>query len=212
MTIIRDSRVRTLPLVALVLCYSLASRNGILTMLSIFGLIGIVCSREERVEGAVASSAKVMAVSEDVTESYVPQVEQPRAELVELPVETVEGIGPKYGKKLRDAGIKNLADLLSSMADEVANVCNVSLEEAQIWIAVSRFCWLLSVSQEDAEAIVYGGGIIDLKELASANPQSLLGRINDAVQLGHVTIPEGYEFKIKRVKAWISEAQDLLSD
>ncbi|TFF91281.1 DUF4332 domain-containing protein [Candidatus Thorarchaeota archaeon] len=207
-----NRRLLALSLVTILVFYGIATSNEILIMLSLSGLIGVVCSKEEEAEGAVASSAKAVAVSSEITETYVPEVKEPRAELVELPVETVEGIGPKYGKRLHDAGIDTVADLLSSMADKVADVCDVDIDRAQRWIAMARFCWLESISEEDAEAIVYGGGITDLDELAAAEPDALLGRIQDAVRLGHVKVPEGYTFDLDMAKAWIAEAKDLTTE
>jgi predicted flap endonuclease-1-like 5' DNA nuclease len=212
MNISGGRRLVAFSVIIFVICVGLASRNEILIMLSVPGLIGVVCSKEEETQGAVASSAKAVAVSDQITETYVPEVREPRAELVELPVETIEGIGPKYGKKLHDAGVDTVADLLGSMADEIAGICNVDVDRAQRWIAMARFCWLESVSEEDAEAIVYGGGITDLDELAAVDPEALLGRIQDAVRLGHVKVPEGYTFELEMAREWIAEAKDLTTE
>lgn len=172
--------------------------------------IGVVCARRREV-AEVLTSEKV-AEEKPVVEEWTPEVEIPRAELAELPIETIEGIGPVYGKKLRDAGIETVQDLLASKADEVAKICGVGDAEAQRWIAMSRFCWLESISEEDAEAIVYAGGISTLKELAEANPEQLLRDIKEGVELGHVQVPEGYEFTLEMVKKWIEEAKDLTNE
>ena len=73
---------------------------------------------------------------------------------------------------------------------------------------MAEFCWLDSVSEEDAEAIVYAGGILDLDELAEANPQELLDEILTSVELGHVLVPKGYDFTIEMVQSWIAEAKE----
>ncbi|MHA1247735.1 MAG: DUF4332 domain-containing protein [Candidatus Thorarchaeota archaeon] len=172
--------------------------------------IGVVCARRREV-AEVVTSEKV-AEEKPVVEEWTPEVEIPRAELAELPIETIEGIGPVYGKKLRDAGIETVQDLLASKADEVAKICGVGEAEAQRWIAMSRFCWLESISEEDAEAIVYAGGISTLKELAEADPEQLLRDIQEGVELGHVQVPEGYEFTLEMVKKWIEEAKDLTKE
>jgi hypothetical protein len=64
--------------------------------------------------------------------------------------------------------------------------------------------WLDSVSEEDAEAIVYAGGIMDLDELAEADPNELLEEIVNSVDLGHVRVPENYTFNIEMVKKWVA--------
>ena len=167
---------------------------------SILVIIGGICSRSTK------------ETTDDTSETYVPEVEEPRAELKELPIETIEGIGEKYGSKLRAEGIETVAELLITSPSRIAEICDVSEAHAQRWIAMSRFCWLDSISEEDAEAIVYGGGVLDLGELAEAKAEVLLDEINSAVSLGHVRIPEGYEFTLDMVKDWIKEARDLSSE
>ncbi|MFW9963799.1 MAG: helix-hairpin-helix domain-containing protein, partial [Candidatus Sifarchaeia archaeon] len=92
-------------------------------------------------------------------EEYVPAVEAPAAKLSKLPIETIEGIGKVYGKELRSAGIVSVADLMVADAGNIAKVCDVNIEQAKRWIAMSRFAWLDEVSEEDAEAIVFATGI-----------------------------------------------------
>ncbi len=165
-----------------------------LAILLISGLaIGSICSRGKK---------------EDLAETYVPQVEEPRAELEELPIETLEGIGPKYGEKLRAKGIDTVAKLVVTPAIEVAKICGVGDGIAQRWIGMGKFCWLESVSEEDAEAIVYGGGIMGMDELAIANAEELLKEIETSVRLDHVKIPQGYTFTLDMVKSWIAEAKE----
>ncbi|MFW9964159.1 MAG: helix-hairpin-helix domain-containing protein, partial [Candidatus Sifarchaeia archaeon] len=92
-------------------------------------------------------------------EEYVPAVEAPAAKLSKLPIETIEGIGEVYGKELRSVGISTVADLMVADAKKVAGACDVKIEQAERWIAMSRFAWLDEVSEEDAEAIVFATGI-----------------------------------------------------
>ena len=167
---------------------------------SILVIVGGICSRGSK------------DTTDDASETYVPAVEEPRAELKELPIETIEGIGEKYGQLLRDEGIETVAELLITPPERVAAICDVGEAVAQRWVAMSRFCWLESISEEDAEAIVYGGGILDLSELAKVKADILLEEIESAVSLGHVRVPEGYEFTLDMVKSWIEEAKNLDSD
>lgn len=166
--------------------------------LSILIVIGGICNRKQRDESL-----------DDIVETYVPEVELPRAELKELPIETIEGIGPKYGALLREKGIETVAELVVALPNSIAEICSVDEAQAQRWVAMSRFCWLDSISEEDAEAIVYGGGILDLQELADANAAKLLDEIKTAVSLGHVRIPADYTFTLDMVKAWINEARSF---
>ncbi len=140
-------------------------------------------------------------------EEYVPEVEVPEAPLSTLPVETIEGIGPSYGKMLRDAGISTVSDLRGALPSKVKEVCGVTTRQAERWIAMSQFAWLDSVSEEDAEAIVFATGIRELRKLAEFNPADLLARIQKSVEKGDVEVPAGYEFTLEKVKTWIDEAK-----
>ncbi|NWF95908.1 MAG: DUF4332 domain-containing protein [Candidatus Thorarchaeota archaeon] len=170
-------------------------------------MLGVICESGKKGAGEVVSSKK----TDTSLEMQVPEAQIPEAELVELPIETIEGVGVTYGKKLKDAGIVTVQDLLASSPEDVAKVAGVPEEVASRWIATGRFAWLKSVSEEDAEAIVYGGGMMDLEELAQADAESLLKQIQDCVSLGHVKMPQGYNITLDRVKKWIAEAKDLLS-
>ncbi len=180
--------------------------GSLFTLISLVILIGLVCSSGTKT-ATIASTAKTASREDDSIEEYVPEVEEPRAELKELPIETIEGIGTKYGAMLRASGIETVADLVASKPDQIADICHVNIAVASRWHAMSKFCWLETVSEEDAEAIVYAGGIMDLEELAEANAKDLLDDILESVELGHVQIPEGYKFDLDMVKRWIEEAK-----
>ena len=173
-----------------------ATAGMLFATISALGIVGGICSRgsDKRTDNSVS-------------ETYVPAVEEPRAHLSTLPIETIEGIGPKYGAMLRKKGIDTVAKLVGANAEDIDKICKVGLATANRWIAMSEFCWLDSISEEDAEAIVYAGGIMDLDELAEANPQELLDEIKNSVDLGHVLVPQGYEFTIEMVQSWIDEAK-----
>ena len=140
-------------------------------------------------------------------EEYVPEVEEPAVAISDLPIETIEGIGEIYGKLLRDAGIITVADLNSANATKVAEICDVNTEQAERWIAMSHFAWLDEISEEDAEAIVFATGMTTLKELSGADASDVLAKIEKSVKIGKVRVPEGYEFTLEKVKAWISAAK-----
>ena len=143
-------------------------------------------------------------------EDYVPEVEAPAAKLTKLPIETIEGIGKVYGKELRDAGYETVADLIAADAERVAELTDVNIDQAERWIAMSRFAWLDSVSEEDAEAIVFATGITDLEALAAADAATLLAKIQNAVAAEDVRVPAGYSFSLEKVKLWIKEAKGLV--
>ncbi|MFX1606454.1 MAG: DUF4332 domain-containing protein, partial [Promethearchaeota archaeon] len=146
---------------------------------------------------------------EEHAEEYVPEVEVPATQLTRLPIETIEGIGEVYGKELKAAGIATVADLMVADADKVAEVTDVNKEQAERWIAMSRFAWLDEVSEEDAEAIVFATGITDLKSLAAASAEDLFNKIKVALDEGGVRVPAGYKFSIDQIQTWIDAAKKL---
>ncbi len=147
---------------------------------------------------------------EEHAELHVPAVEKPAAPLSDLPIETIEGIGFVYGKELRDAGIPTVAEMIVADAEEVAKICDVNVEQAERWIAMSRFSWLDTVSEEDAEAIVFATGMADLKSLSEASAEDLYQKITDALAEGDVRVPAGYKFSVEQIQKWIDEAKSLV--
>jgi predicted flap endonuclease-1-like 5' DNA nuclease len=147
--------------------------------------------------------------SDEHAEVYVPEVVRPTIEPSKLPIETIEGIGPVYGKLLRNAGYPTVADIVAVDAETVAEICSVNVEQAARWIAMSRFAWLDEISEEDAEAIVFATGITDLDELAAANPDELFTKVKAGLADGSFKVPANYEITLEKVKAWINAAKDL---
>ena len=147
---------------------------------------------------------------EEHAELHVPAVEKPAAPLSDLPIETIEGIGSVYGKELRDAGIPTVAEMIVADSEEVAKICDVNVEQAERWIAMSRFSWLDTVSEEDAEAIVFATGMDDLKSLSEASAEGLYQKITDALAEGDVRVPAGYKFSVEQIQKWIDEAKSLV--
>jgi predicted flap endonuclease-1-like 5' DNA nuclease len=143
-------------------------------------------------------------------ERHTPEVVEPKASLNELPIETIEGIGEKYGKLLRGTGIDSVDDLINADPIRVAEVTDVGISVARRWIAMSRFAWLEGISEEDAEAIVFATGIKTVKALSRANPADMLEKIRKALAEGDVRIPAGYEFTIEMAERWVESAQNTL--
>jgi len=100
--------------------------------------------------------------------------------------------------------------MLAADPEKVATICDVGTEQAERWIAMSRFSWLDTVSEEDAEAIVFATGMEDLKSLAEASADSLHKKIEAALAEGDVRVPAGYTFSVEQIQKWIDEAKSLV--
>jgi hypothetical protein len=198
--------VSALTLLAVAVIASDAS--SILLILAVLPFMGVVCG-SDRGAGQVVSSRKTIA-DQAAAERYIPEAEARDAEPMELPIDTLEGIEPQHADILRQRGIETLQDLLESQANELAGFCGVPQDRAQRWIAAARFAWMKSVSEEDAEAIVYGGAITEIEELAAADPPTLYRSITQAIELGHVSVSERYRLTPRDVEKWVKEAKDLV--
>lgn len=152
------------------------------------------------------------ASSSGDVEVYTPEVEEPRVFLRELPIETIEGIGEVYGRKLSAEGITTVQDLLETEPERIAEICDVGADKVEKWVAMARFAWLEGVSEEDAEAIVLGTDIKEIIDLANADPNEVLEQVKSAVERGDVRVPAGYQFTLDMVKKWIESARRVTSE
>lgn len=172
-------------------------------LIGLVALIAVIWCFRMRKDSKVTSSNEV--------EAYAPEVEEPRAFLSDLSIETIEGIGEVYGKKLRDEGIVTVQDLLENEPERVAEICDVGVDKVEIWVAMARFAWLEGITEEDAEAIVLGANIKEIIDLINADPNELLQQVKSAVERGDVRVPAGYQFTLDKVKGWIESARRISS-
>lgn len=93
-------------------------------------------------------------------------------------------------------------------AERMSMICNVSVQQAEKWIAMSRFAWLDEISEEDAEAIVFAG-ITDLESLAETGAEDLFKRVKDAITSGNVRVPAEHKINLEKVKNWIDAAKKM---
>ena len=49
-------------------------------------------------------------------------------------LESLNGVGPAYAQRLRDAGFANLGDLVGVDVDEIARIAGVSASRARSWL------------------------------------------------------------------------------
>ena len=167
-------------------------------------------SEPKHVEESKLNHKSKLKQDEKHAEVHTPEVVQPKVSLTELPIETIEGIGDKYGAMLRKKGIDSVDDLINADPVRIAEITDVATSVAKRWIAMSRFAWLDGVSEEDAEAIVFGTGIKTVKALSRADPAKMLEKIKEAVDSGDVRIPAGYKFTIEMAEKWVESARDAM--
>lgn len=134
------------------------------------------------VVAAPVAEVAVSPVAEVATAAVVPIVEQSSYE-----VEEVEGIGPSYGKKLRDMGISTTEQLLNQCynTDGCVTVAeHVGIEDFVIrkWASMSDLLRLNEVEGQFSELMVYAGidSVQDLGKQSASAFHAKLSTSNDA--------------------------------
>ncbi|MBB1537094.1 MAG: DUF4332 domain-containing protein [Bacteroidia bacterium] len=130
--------------------------------------------------------------------------------MANYPVIEVEGIGPVYGKKLNDAGIKNTDQLLNACKTKAMRVklaADSGIDESHIL----RFANMVDlfrihgVGSEYAD-LLEASGVDTVKELATRNPANLtakMAEVNNEKKLVRRIPTE------KMVEKWVNEAKTL---
>ena len=130
--------------------------------------------------------------------------------MANYPVIEVEGIGPVYGKKLNDVGIKNTDQLLNACKTKAMRVklaADSGIDESHIL----RFANMVDlfrihgVGSEYAD-LLEASGVDTVKELATRNPANLtakMAEVNNEKKLVRRIPTE------KMVEKWVNEAKTL---
>lgn len=125
-------------------------------------------------------------------------------------IEDVEGIGPTYGEKLRDAGIQDTDALLNAcntkkQRTELAEKSDISETHILKWANMVDLYRINGVGSEFAE-LLEASGVDTVPELAQRNAENLAAKmieVNDAKKLCR-RVPTGSE-----VEKWVAEAKTL---
>ena len=130
--------------------------------------------------------------------------------MANYPVIEIYGIGPVYGKKLNDAGIKNTDQLLNACKTKAMRLklaADSGIDESHIL----RFANMVDlfrihgVGSEYAD-LLEASGVDTVKELATRNPANLtakMAEVNNEKKLVRRIPTE------KMVEKWVNEAKTL---
>ena len=126
------------------------------------------------------------------------------------PIETIEGIGPAYAKKMRKAGIKSCERLLEWGATpkgrkEIAEATGFDAKVILKWVNFSDLMRIKGVGEEYSE-LLEAAGVDTVKELRNRNAKNLadkMAEVNAKKKLVRSVPSE------KRVTGWVDQAKAL---
>ncbi|MFK7882819.1 MAG: DUF4332 domain-containing protein [Phycisphaerales bacterium] len=130
--------------------------------------------------------------------------------MANYPIQDVEGIGPTYGAKLEEAGIKNTDALLAAVktpADRKALAEKTGLDAKQIlkWGNMVDLYRIKGVGSEFSE-LLEAAGVDTVPELAQRRADNLaakMAEVNEAKKLTRRTPTES------EVTGWVDHAKTL---
>ena len=123
---------------------------------------------------------------------------------------SIEGIGPSYAGKLREAGIGTTEALLEKGAtpqgrDELATATGISPKLIMEWVNLADLSRVKGIGEEYAD-LLEEAGVDTVPELAQRNPENLhakLGEVNEAKNLVR-RLPT-----LSQVTGWVAQAKEL---
>ncbi len=125
-------------------------------------------------------------------------------------IEDIEGIGPAYGAKLREAGIQTTADLLSACATRVgrralAERCGIDEKRLLTWANMADLMRIRGIGPQYAE-LLEAAGVDTVKELRNRNAANLTAAMREVNEKRRLVRAVPFE---KSVARWIEEARGL---
>ncbi len=126
------------------------------------------------------------------------------------PIESIEGIGPVYGKTLADAGIKTTTDLLERCGSakgrtEVSSASGLSATVLLKWVNMADLMRVSGIGTEFSE-LLEAAGVDTVKELALRNADHLTAKMAEVNAQKKLTrrMPT-----VSEVTKWIEAAKTM---
>lgn len=139
---------------------------------------------------------------------------QPRGPLLsrDMPIERAPSIGPKTARRLETLKLKTVGNLLDADPDELdAALKKQGFSGEMLWtwqLQANLCCDVSGLYGHDAQLLV-AAGVSDVKELAAANPDELLGRVTGIARstAGKQILRDGKPPDLAEVTGWITNAR-----
>lgn len=125
-------------------------------------------------------------------------------------IESIEGIGPKYGEALRSAGIRTVDDLLEAGAtrrsrSSLAEKTGLSESHILKCVNMADLFRINGIASQYAE-LLECAGVDTVKELKNRNAENLTVRMNEVNDDKHLVRRTP---SVKIVRSWITQAGKL---
>jgi len=126
-------------------------------------------------------------------------------------IEEIQGIGPAYGEKLRQAGVKSTDAILKKGCDrkgrqELAKVAGLDTSLISTWVNMADLFRVKGIGAEYAE-LLKKSGVDTVKELRNRNPENLLAKMTEVNSTGPQLVRALPSLKM--VESWVTLAKEL---
>lgn len=124
-------------------------------------------------------------------------------------IESVNGIGPMLGARLRRINIGDVTELVDAPLESLRRALGGETAE-KILVDVRRIVaseTLTDIVDSDSIDALAMSGVYDRRTLAEAEPEKLYGEIAATIERGDIELPEGYVLSADKIKRWVESAR-----
>jgi beta-lactam-binding protein with PASTA domain len=124
-------------------------------------------------------------------------------------IESVNGIGPMLGARLRRINIGDVTELVDAPLASLRRALGGETAE-KILADVRRIVaseTLADIVDSDSIDALARSGVYDRRTLAEAEPEKLHGEIAASIERGDIELPEGYVLSVDKIKRWVESAR-----
>lgn len=147
-------------------------------------------------------------VEAETDEQAIPVEEAPKAPSIKI--ETIEGVGPTYAKKLAEAEIVTTNDLLDAAASrkgrqDLADKTDISGKLILKWVNRADLMRVPGVGEEYSD-LLEAAGVDTIKELRNRNPEHLYQALLEVNEQKSLVRRAPHQ---SEVEAWVQAAEDI---
>jgi predicted flap endonuclease-1-like 5' DNA nuclease len=127
-----------------------------------------------------------------------------------MKIETIEGIGPAFAKKLRKEGIRSTGELLKRGATkkgrvEIAGSTDIPEKLILEWVNLADLMRIKGVGEEYSD-LLEEAGVDTVKELRNRKPENLVAKMVEVNQKKKLVRRDP---SLKEVMSWVEQAKAL---